>query len=213
MDGNISLKETEHKVFAAAVDDGLWDVLIASFILVFAIAPLLSRRLGDFWSSFVFLPFWALGYGAVRLIRKHVVNPRIGVVRFGQFRKMKLSRAAAILVVVNVVGLLLGILVGQFSDRPGWVFLTPFALLMLTIFSVAGYYLGFPRLYVYGLLTALSPLVGEWLWVHRGAVHHGFPITFGTTAGIMVSIGLIKFALLLRNHPLRTSDPSSSVER
>jgi hypothetical protein len=211
MSQNVSLKEAERRVFTTAFQDGLWDVFIGCFVLIFAIAPLVSTTLGDFWSSVVFLPFWALVYLVIWLTRKVVVTPRIGVVRFGTARKAKLVRAGVILFAVNVVGLILGILAYQISDRPGWLFLPPFGLLMLTLFSVGAYYLDCPRLYLYGVLIALSPLVGEWLWVHAGAAHHGFPITFGATAAIMISVGLIKFALLLRDHP-RPVKESSSVE-
>jgi hypothetical protein len=33
------------------------------------------------------------------------------------------------------------------------------------------------------------------------ATHHGFPITFGTSAGIMILVGLVVFVHLLRNNP------------
>ena len=212
MSQNISLKEVERKVFTTAFQDGLWDIFIGCFILIFAIGPFLSTTaLGDFWSSVVFLPFWAVVYLAIWLIRKLVVTPRIGVVKFGPSRKVKLSRFVAIVTVVNVVGFILGILSAQISDAPGWLVMTSFGLLMLTIFSVAAYFLDFARLYLYGVLVALSALVGEWLYINMRASHHGLPITFGTTAAIMISVGLIKFALLLRYHPIPVEE-SSSVE-
>lgn len=211
MSKDISLKDAERKVFATTVQDGLWDVFIGCFVLLFAVAPLLSATLGDFWSSVVFLPFWALVYLAIRLTRKYAVNPRIGVVKFGLSRRVKLSRLVAILTVLNVVGLILGLVFAGVSEQSGWVVTTVLALLMLTIFSVAAHYLDYARLYLYGALTALSPLVGEWLWIHAGASHHGLPISFGTTAAIMITVGLIKFALLLRDHPIPVEE-SSSVE-
>jgi hypothetical protein len=62
MQEKISLKEAEKKAFKTSFDDGLWDILIGSFFLEFAIAPLISASLGDFWSSVVFLPFWGFDY-------------------------------------------------------------------------------------------------------------------------------------------------------
>jgi hypothetical protein len=209
MSQSISLKQAERKVFTTAFQDGLWDVFIGCFVLIFAIAPFLSTVLGDFWSSVVFLPFWALVYLAIWLVRRFVVTPRIGLVRFGSSRKAKLSRFTAIAVAVNALGFVLGVVAAQMSGKPGWMFLTPFGLLMLTVFSLAAYYLDCTRLYLYGVLTALSPLVGEWLWACGRVSHHGFPITFGTTAAIMIIIGLIKFALLLRDHPVEDKQPSS----
>jgi hypothetical protein len=212
MSQNISLKEAERKVFVTAFQDGLWDIFIGCFVLIFAVGPLLSTTaLGDFWSSVAFLPFWAVVYLAIWLIRKFVVTPRIGLVKFGLSRKVKLSRFVTLAVIVSFLGLILGILSALISDKLGWVVMTSFGLLVLTMFSVAAYFLDFARLYLYGALMALSPLVGEWLYINMRASHHGFPITFGTTAGIIISVGLIKFALLLRDHPIPMEE-SSSVE-
>ena len=60
----------------------------------------------------------------------------------------------------------------------------------------------FGRLYVYGLLIGLAPIVGEWLYLNTGAPHHGFPITFGIAAGIMILTGLFIFVRLLHDNPV-----------
>ena len=62
MSQRISLKELEGNLFRSAFQDGLLDIFLGSVILMSAIAPLLSPYLGDFWSSAVFLPFWAILY-------------------------------------------------------------------------------------------------------------------------------------------------------
>ena len=48
--------------------------------------------------------------------------------------------------------------------------------------------------------------VGEWLWMQGLASHHGIPIAFGTTAGIMLASGLILFARLMRENPLPSQE-------
>ena len=108
MTGQISLKEAETKAFRTKTDDGLWDVLLGCFFLMFAIAPLLSTHLGDFWSSVVFLPFWGLVYLTILLVRKYVVTPRVGVVNFGQRRKTRLMKFSIVLIIANAVALILG---------------------------------------------------------------------------------------------------------
>jgi hypothetical protein len=75
MANEISLKEAERKVFASTVQDGLWDILVGCVMLEFAIGPLLSQSLGDFWSSAVFLPFWGLVYLAILYLRKYIISP------------------------------------------------------------------------------------------------------------------------------------------
>jgi len=75
-------------------------------------------------------------------------------------------------------------------------------LIFLIGFSIAAFFLDFRRLYIYGLLAAISPLVGEWLFINGNATHHGIPITFGITAGIMIIIGMVIFLRLLYNNPV-----------
>ncbi len=199
----ISLKDAERKVFRATYNDGLVDIFLGCFFLVFVFGPYLSLILGDFWASVVFLPFWALVYLVLWLIRRAVVAPRIGVVKFGQARKAKLMKFSAVMLVLNVVAFILGtVAVLSFGSVPGQMIGFIFGMILLTGFSIAAYFLDFNRLYVYGLLVGLSPLVGEWLWAHGLATHHGFPITFGASAGIMILAGLSKFARLLRDHPV-----------
>lgn len=201
----ISLKEAERKVFRTAYDDGLWDVFLGSFLLLFAVAPLLSPMLGDAWSSVVFLPFWVVVFAVIRLIRKHVVAPRVGVVRFGRARQTRLRRFSAIMLGMNAALLILGFVVApNLGKVPGQMIAFGVGAMFLIAFSIAAYFLDISRYYVYGLLAGLAPLVGEWLWIRGYASNHGFPITFGVTAAIMILAGLIVFARLLRDNPLPT---------
>jgi hypothetical protein len=205
MSHNISLKEADRKVFRAAHNDGLWDIFLGCFFSMFAIAPYLSPTLGDFWSAAVFLPFWGAAFLAVLLIRKYVVTPRIGVVKFGPARKTKLMAFTFVMLAMNIVALILGGIAAVSLGRvTGQTFSIIFGLILLVGFSTAAFFLDFKRLYIYGLLVGLSPMIGEWLYTYAEAAHHGFPITFGTSAGIMVLVGLAVFLRLLRNYPVPT---------
>ena len=200
----ISLKDTERKVFQSTFADGLWDVFLGcSFPLQLAIGPFLSVSMGDFWSSAVFLPFWGAVYLVIWLVRKNVVAPRVGVVKFGAARKTRLKKYTAAMLVINVIAFILGIVAFLgFGSLPAGEPPITMGLILLIGFSTAAYFLDFPRLYVYGLLGALAPLVGEWLYQNMGASHHGFPIVFGTLAGVMILTGLVTFARFLQNNPL-----------
>lgn len=134
-----------------------------------------------------------------------MVTPRIGVVKFGQARKAKLMRFSAVMLVINVVSLILGSVAAlSFGSVPGQMMGIIFGMILLMGFSIAAYFLDFNRLYVYGLFVGLSPLVGEWLWTRGYATHHGFPITFGASAGIMILVGLAVFVRLLHDNPVPT---------
>lgn len=209
MSQKLSLKEAERKAFTIAFDDGLWDIFLGCFFLEFAIAPLLTERMGDFWSSVIFLPFWGLVYLAIWLIRKYIVRPRIGVVKYGPARKNRLTKLNIVLLLVNLVVFLLGLIaVFSLGVVPGQIYTVLFGLTLLVGFSLAAYFLDFSRLYIYGLLLALSPLVGEWLYTHGYASHHGFPIAFGVACSIMILTGIIIFIRFLRNTPIPTMEAS-----
>jgi hypothetical protein len=201
MTNNTNLKTLERKAWRSYFQDGLGDIFLGCIVLMFAIAPPLSRMgLGDFWSSAVFIPFWALIFLLIVLIRKYVVLPRIGVVKFGQTRRKKLLKFNVLMFVVLLLGLILGIISFQNINAPGWVHSLRFIAIVLVGSSLAAYFLDFKRLYVYGIIIALSIPIGEWLYVHTGVPHHGYPITFGITAAIMIIIGLILFVRLLRKY-------------
>ena len=202
MNENINLKKIEKKAWTSYFQDGLMDIFIGCFILIFAFAPILSESLGDFWSSFVFLPFWGLVYLLIFLTRKYVVTPRIGVVKFGGIRKKKMIRFNLIIFAVLVVGFVLGFISFLNFDMPGWIHSFRFGLIVLVGSIIAAYFLDYPRLFIYGILFNISLFAGEWLWVNMQVPHHGFPITFSITSAIIIIIGLIVFIRLLRNNPL-----------
>jgi hypothetical protein len=202
MEQQIDLKELERRVWTSFYDDGLGDILLGCVILMFALAPLLSDiGFGDFWSAFVFLPFWAVVCILIVLLRKRVVIPRMGLVGFGRERKKRLIKFNILMFVVLSASLILGIVSLRGSMTHAWVHSLRFIAIMLVGFGLAGYFLGFARLYVYGILAALSIPVGEWLYSHAGIPHHGWPITFGFTAGAVIVTGVIFFVRFLRNNP------------
>lgn len=210
MSEQISIKEAERKVFKTTFDDGLWDILLGGYFLSFVIALYLSPALGDFWSSAVTIPIWGLTFLIIYLIRKYIVTPRIGIVKFGRVRKTKLARFTVMMLVINAIAFILGIIAAMnYGIVPGQVYSIIFGMTILICFSIAAYFLNIIRFYVYGLLVGIAPLVGEWLWSHGYATHHGFPITFGITASIMILTGLVIFIRILRNNPIPTEGITS----
>lgn len=210
----ISLKQAERKVFRATFQDGLWDIFIGCFVLQFAVAPLLSSKLGDFWSSAVFIPFWALVFGVVWLVRKSVVVPRLGSVNFGPARKTQLTKFFVVMVVINLVAFIMGIFFAmRFDVSSGLLYMATFGFIVLALSSVAAYFLELPRLFIYGLLFVLSLVIGEWLFAQFKVVNHGFPITFGLTAGIIIVTGMVRFMRLLQKYPIPTGEPTSEEQR
>ena len=86
MSDHKTLKAVDRKIFTSYFQDGLLDIFLAAFVLMFAVGPFLSGPLGDFWGTVIFLPFFGLVYLILRYIRKRVVSPRIGSVTWGEMR-------------------------------------------------------------------------------------------------------------------------------
>ena len=211
MSNEISLKETERKVFNTAFRDGLLDIAIGGFLLVFAIGPYVTPYLGDFWGSVVmFLPLWAILFPVLWLIRKYVVTPRVGSVKYGPWRISRMKRFNVVILIVLVFSLILGILSAvEFDAVPGYMHTARFSLVFLLVFSVAGYFLDFARLYIYGTMIALAPLIGELLYQNLKIPHHGFPVTFGIASGLITLTGVILFVRFLRDHPQQPGQAES----
>jgi len=211
MSQKISLKEAERRAFSTTFQDGLWDIYIGCFALMFAIAPLLSRSLGDFLSAAAFLPLFGFVLLFIWWAKRNVVAPRVGTVEFGSWRKARMMKYNLVMLALLVIALILGALsTVDFGLVSGWVVAARFSLVMLAILSLLGYFLNSPRFYGYGVLAALSPLAGEWLYVNLKVPHHGLPVTFGLTAGIMILTGVALFVRLIREHPLPANDEGQS---
>lgn len=200
-------RDIETQAFKAAKDDGLWDVLLGSFVGMFAVGPLLSRTMGDFWSAALFLPVWLAVYLATRLLRERVLRPRIGSIEIGAERRRSLTRASTILLAVNVVALLGGVLalVGFGSEWLGideLVYPVGLGLVALIGGVAAAWTTRIWRFAAYGLMLAVAPIIGEWLWQNGYASHHGYPVTFGASTVVILAVGIARFTWLLRSHPL-----------
>ena len=202
-----SLKDLEKSMYRVSIQDGILDIQIGLMLLMFVLPIYLSERLGDFWSSLVFLPLWIIVIYGFRAFRKKVVQPRVGKIQYGNYRKKRLMRLNIIILVFNLIALLLGVLSFiQFKEVSGWIVSARFSIIILLGFSLAGYMLDFPRLYLYGIMISAAPVVGEYLYQIHGFSHHGFPVTFGFLSAVLVITGLIILVRLLKKHPAQDKE-------
>jgi len=202
-----SLKDLEKSMYRVSIQDGIIDIQIGLMLLMFVLPIYLSDRLGDFWSSMIFLPLWILILYGFRAFRKRIIQPRVGQIQYGTYRKKRLKRLNIIILVFNLFALLLGVLSFiQFNEVSGWIVSARFSIIILLGFSLAGYMLDFPRLYIYGIMISAAPVVGEYLYQIHGFSHHGFPITFGFLSAVLVVTGLIILVRLLKKYPAQDEE-------
>jgi hypothetical protein len=192
------LKNIERATYRASMDSGLWDILLASVISMLAIAPLLSVHIGDYWSSAVFIPVYAVILVMIRVLTVRVIRPRIGVVELARPRRQRLQTLAIIMLMVNVVALIAGFVAATRAPVVGGPVVS-FAMSMVILvgFSLASFILEIPRVFFYGLMLAVAPLIGEALFIRGLASHHGFPIVFGVSAVAILISGVVRFVRFL----------------
>jgi len=197
-----SLKNLERNMFRDSIQDGILDIQLGLMLLMFVLPIYINPYLGDFWSSVVFLPLWFAIIIGFRAYRKKVVQPRVGTIQYGKYRKKRLKRLNIIILVVNLAAFGIGILsFFQAKVLPGWAVSARFSIIMLVGFSLAGYMLEFPRIYLYGVLISAAPIIGEYLYQNHGFSHHGFPVTFGVLSAAITINGLVILLRLLRKYP------------
>ena len=207
MTAKTSLKDLEKSMYRVSTQDGILDIQIGLMLLMFVLPIYLSDRLGDFWSSVVFLPLWIIVIYGFRAFRKKIVQPRIGKIQYGTYRKKRLMRLNIIILVFNLIALLLGVLSFiQFKEVSGWIVSARFSVIILLGFSLAGYMLDFPRIYLYGILISTAPVIGEYLYQIHGFSHHGSPVTFGFLSAVLVLTGLIILVRLLKKYPAQSKE-------
>ncbi|MDJ0657116.1 MAG: hypothetical protein QNJ40_23355 [Xanthomonadales bacterium] len=204
----IDLKREERNAFRSVTDTGLRDMMIASFVAMFAIAPLLSGTLGDFWSSAVFLPVLAVVYLIIRFVHSRLIVPRVGQAQWSAVRKSHLRRLGVAMLVVNVAAFISGAVAFFLAERGvtgPWLFSVPLSLIVMVLFSLLAYAMSVPRYFVYGVALAACLPVGEWLFQQGYASHHGFPMVFGSAAIAIALIGLVKF-VRIASQPIPAED-------
>jgi len=209
MQNNLNLKELENRAFKSTFQDGLYDMLIGIILLIFAFAPYLSDLgLGDFWSSFVFIPIYLIFFLLFRAAKKHITVPRIGLMKIGSERKTKMVKLCFFFLILLILGCFAGLSFWSLEHIVSVKWIAPGVLitLMLSSFSVAGYFLNITRFFIYGIMIALLVPIGEILFWRGIVTHHGYPLVFGISCGTMIIAGFMLLIRFVRKYPTEVAD-------
>lgn len=202
MEKSISLKELELKAFKSNFQDGLWDIFIGVIILQLATVPLFSDlNLNDFWSSIAYLPVIVSVMILVYFGKKLIVAPRIGMVNIGKIRKKKIQTRTLFLIIALFLGFLACFTIVYTKNLSDCIPSLIFFGGSLTSFFIASYLLDFSRLLIYGIITAFSFPIGEFLFRFYNVPHHGYPIVFSISGGVMIVTGIVLFSKFIKKNP------------
>jgi len=197
-----NLKEIERKAYMSYHQDGLMDIFAGLYILGFG--------LGIFMQI-----IWDLGFGVIMpailittvlpiwiVAKRKITMPRIGYVNFGTRGANKLT---AVFIGTMVAGLFAFFAFTFATSQSGlrqWLdLIVQNGMLIVGLGSLAvcalfGYTMGLKRLYAYGLLAAISLVIGHFMGIFFGYII----MALGTT---VIVVGFVLLTNLVRKYPLK----------
>ena len=201
-----NLKEVEKKTYMSYHQDGLIDILVGIYVLMFG-SGILLLTFTDFGTWFVVSPaiFPAIMIPVWISAKKRITMPRIGYVKF---RSRGANRLMAVFLGLMVSGLG-AFAVFTFASSQGWA-LTLRNLIIsngmiiigigaASISSLFAYTMGLKRLYAYGLLTLALFITGHFITIPFGY--------FLLTIGLVIFInGFVLLMQFIRKYPLPQGD-------
>jgi hypothetical protein len=194
-------KQIERRVFTSFLQGGFIEAFTGIFLLQLGLPALFSRSgFGDWESALLTLPIALVLLIAVFLVRRFVVIPRLGRVKFLPERRRKLSKLIIVPTLTLIAGAIVGyIFVENASLRHIFIGLVPFSLVSIIVFSAAAYFLDMKRLYVYGAIVGLVFPLGKYLEtviVSRNTL----PATILFTAFVFLGIATVFLVAFLRKY-------------
>ena len=208
------LKAVEKKAFKATFEDGVWDLYLGVMLLPLVIFPFVHYTLNAdlMWALLAMMLIYALGFAGFRWLKKHVTQPRLGMIKPGPTRQKKLHtlRLVGVVAVVSVIAL---VLLTVFSNPLTQITVfgisletailgIPLVFWKFTFLAVIGaglaaWLLDFPRLLLYGILLGIAIPVDSVYFSETGWM----PLTSFTLL-LALAIGSVLLARFLRRYPL-----------
>jgi len=201
-----SLKEIEKKTYMSYHQDGLIDIFVGVYILLFG-SGILLKSVTDFTTWFVIpaifpaimVPIWISA-------KKQITMPRIGYVKF---RSGGANKLTVIFIGLLVSGLGVFMAFTFASTTQAWAsalrdLMVSYSMIIIgigaaTISSLFAYTMGLKRLYAYGLLTLVLFLTGHFITIP-------FEYLLLTIGLAIIINGFVLLMQFIRKYPLTQDD-------
>ena len=187
MESQINIKEIQRKVYLAYFSDGLWDILLGTFIMLFTVHVIPFPPLTA-------IVCYMVGYFVVIFLKRRITHPRVGYARISWNRKVPIMLFMPLLVVGIIV--LVGGLVAYISVTLGIVFESQY-IVMGTLFAAVVAFIAYrfkvKRWYIYALLILVAYVLREW---------SSLSLRYGTFifGGIILLVGMVVLVRFLRKY-------------
>ncbi len=202
MDQNIDLNKIEKKAYMAFHKDGLWDLCIGLTFICFV--------MGAYYDIAMLTPIIAsMAIIIVPSLRKSIVVPRMGYVKFSAERQAREKHNKNSLMILFTFTTFLGAFVFLIytMDMPylDWVKdlgIIPFGFVLAMVSAVVGHLYDMKRYLIYAAII-MAAFIIEHLLGYR------LFFSFSLIGGILTIVGLIMLVRFLANNPKPTGDKTS----
>jgi len=194
-------KKIERRVFTSFFQGGFIEAFTGIILLQLGLPALFSRSgFGDWESALLTLPIALILLIAVFLVRRFVVIPRLGKVKFLPERRRKLSKLILVPTLTLIAGAIVGYIFAE-NDSLRHIFIgqIPFILIPIIVFGAAAYFLDMKRLYVYGAIVGLAFPLGKYLETVIGS-RNTLPATILFAAFVFLGIATVFLVAFLRKY-------------
>lgn len=206
MSEKLNLKELERKAWRSFFDDGLWDIYLGILLALMGVSAFLDRlELTETAAMGIYIGLLILAMLGMWAAKRFITVPRLGRVKFGTERQKRRKKTSLVLFASVVFGFILflvlgGVARGEISRELPWDVIIPtaWALNMLLVFGLMGYFLDFERMYFIGLVYAIVlPL--DFLLKEIGTPNK--PFMFFMAGILIITVGVVYLVRFLRNYP------------
>jgi hypothetical protein len=191
----MQFKNLEKRAFRSTFEDGLWDIYLGGLLFTMGMGPgLVVIGLSSQLIMVVLIVATLLLMTGFFLSKRMITIPRLGLVKVGKERKMKLRKLTLLFTISFLVGVvfLLETALG-FNRLLHFMDLIPIPVLAFSVMSVlcfgfAAYFMDYPLFLLYGLLYAI-PFPLAILLNNLFVIRYAFLITYPAASVPMLCIG------------------------
>jgi hypothetical protein len=203
----IDLKAIRKKILYYFFQDGLLDILFGAIMLIFGIIIMLTNllKLPD-WLIGAILPLIVIAF---YVSKKFITKPRIGRFKLGLDVKVTIFLILSLIVfTISAIGILPAKLIIKGTTIPAFDWI----LIFIVMFSLAAAFLNIKRLYIYGVLYAVS-LPFYKIFKHHVNLGKISLIMFFISAIIMLAAGIVVLIRFLHNYPIPSEEELGHVKK
>lgn len=193
----INLKEIQRKILSSPYEDGLIDLMIGTIFSLTAVNVIFKG------SSYFFIPLIIIPIVLLLFAKKYITAPRMGVVIIGRSEKRRMLPVYIIIafsIIFNVIF--------EYMTRYGYYAgtrnilsaQTIFATKAMIVFVLIAYFINFKRLYIYGILFAMTIPISKILQLKNIISDNREGLLF---PGLIIMIaGIVIFIRFIKKYPL-----------